>query len=143
MNARYLVDTNVLLRFLTGEPVGQALAVKALFARAAEGEMILEVSPVVVAETLYTLLSYYEIERKLAVEKLQKLLRRPGFKVRDDAAVFSAFERLNTANVGFADAFLAAMGAGENVAIASFDRDFDKFKDVKRYEPTVESSHGS
>jgi predicted nucleic acid-binding protein len=137
VSMRYLVDTNVLLRFLTGEPVAQALATKKFFARAATGELVLEVSPVIVAETLYTLLSYYEIERKEAVEKIATLLRQPGFKVRDTNEVFSALERLKMANVGFADAFLAASGAGEDIPVASFDRDFDKFKDVKRFEPTA------
>jgi len=37
-------------------------------------------------------------------------------------------ERLRGTNVGFADAFLAAGGAEENVAVASFDRDLDKFR---------------
>ena len=135
MSARYLVDTNVLLRFLTGEPVAQALAVKKLFARAATGELTLEVSPVIVAETIYTLLSYYEVDRKEAVEKIETLLRQPGFKVRESNEVFSALERLKTINVGFADAFLAASSAGANITIASFDRDFDKFKDVNRFDP--------
>jgi len=137
VNIRYLVDTNILLRFLTGEPPKQAAAVKKLFARAAADEVILDVSPVIVAEALYTLLSFYEVERKEAAEKLLTLLRQRGVKVRDGAQVFSALERLRSTNAGFADACLAASGANENVSIASFDRDFDKFKDVKRFEPGV------
>lgn len=39
--------------------------------------------------------------------------------------------------VGFADAYLAASAADENVSVVSFDRDFDKFKDVKRFEPVA------
>ena len=137
MSTRYLVDTNVLLRFLSGEPVRQAQAAKRLFAQAAAGKVLLDVSPVIVAETIYTLLSFYVVERKEAVEKLLMLLRQPGLKIRDGAQVFSALERLRATNLGFADAFLAAGGAEENVAIASFDRDLDKFQDVKRFEPTA------
>jgi len=137
VSTRYLVDTNVLLRFLSGEPVRQAQAAKRLFAQAAAGKVLLDVSPVIVAETIYTLLSFYVVERKEAVEKLLMLLRQPGLKIRDGAQVFSALERLRATNLGFADAFLAAGGAEENVAIASFDRDLDKFQDVKRFEPTA------
>ena len=43
---RYLVDTNVLLRFLSGEPAAQAQAARKLFSRAAAGEIVLDVSPV-------------------------------------------------------------------------------------------------
>ena len=137
MSTRYLVDTNILLRFLTGEPIKQALAVKKLFAQASAGEIILDVSPVIVAETVYTLLSFYEVERKEAVENLRTLLQQRGVKVRDGAQVFSALERLRVSNVGFADAYLAACGADEDVSVVSFDRDFDKFKDVKRFEPVA------
>ena len=50
---------------------------------------------------------------------------------------FLPLERLRATNAGFADAFLAAGGTEENVAITSFDRDLDKFQDVQRFEPAV------
>jgi predicted nucleic acid-binding protein len=56
-------------------------------------------------------------------------------KLRDGSQVLEALARLQTANVGFADAYLAAGAEEESISIASFDRDFDKFKDVTRYEP--------
>jgi len=99
--------------------------------------VVLDVSPVIVAETVYILLSFYGVERKEAVEKLLMLLRQPGLKIRDAAQVFSALERLRATHAVFADAFLAAGGASENVAVASFDRDLDKFPDVKRFEPAA------
>jgi predicted nucleic acid-binding protein len=138
MTARMLVDTNILLRILTGEPALQAQAAKQLFVRAAAGEVILDITPIVVAETWYTLQSYYEVGRQEAAEKLLWLIKLPGVKVRDSANVFDALGRLLSASVGFADAYLAAMTAGEAVPVASFDRDFDKFKDVKRFEPVIQ-----
>jgi len=134
---RYLLDTNILLRFLTGEPASQAAAAGKLFSRADEGKVALDISPVIVAEALYTLLSFYGVERKTAAEKLSALLRLRGVKLRDAAQVLSALERLQTVNVGFADAFLAACAADEAVPVASFDRDFDKFKDVTRHDPAA------
>ncbi len=133
---RYLVDTNILLRFLSGEPAAHAAAAKKLFSRAAEGDVVLDVSPVIVAEAFYTLVSYYEVERQAAAQKLSVLLRQHGVKLRDSDQVLSAPERLQTANVGFADAFLAASADEEGVSVASFDRDFDKLK-VPRYEPAA------
>ena len=135
MSQRYLVDTNILLRFLTGLPVPQAQAAKKLFAEAAKDAVVLDVSPVVVAEAFYVLTPFYGVERKAAAEKLLLLLRRRGVKVRDANQVFDALERLRVTNVGFADAFLAAGGAAEKVAVASFDQDFDQFPDVRRFEP--------
>ncbi|MGO8677207.1 MAG: PIN domain-containing protein [Limisphaerales bacterium] len=131
----YLVDTNILLRFLSGEPAAQAAAARRLFERASAGEVVLDVSPVIVAETLYTLLSFYGVERRVATERLSHLLRQHGVKLRDASQVFAALEFLQTANVGFADAFLAAGACEEKVPVASFDHDLDKFEGVTRYEP--------
>lgn len=132
---RYLVDTNILLRFLCGEPAGQAAAARKLFHRAHGGEVVLDISPVIVAETFYTLFSFYGVERKVAAEKLSLLLQQRGVKLRDSEAVLAALARLQTANIGFADAYLAAGAEQESISVASFDRDFDKFKNVTRYEP--------
>lgn len=134
-STRYLLDTNILLRFLSGEPPAQAAAARNLFAQAGQGKVVLDVFPVIVAETLYTLISFYGVERKAASAKLSALLRQRGVKLRDATQVLAALDRLQAVNVGFADAFLAAAAAEETVPVASFDRDFDKFKDVERYEP--------
>lgn len=133
---RYLVDTNVLLRFLSGQPPEQAAAARKLFEQAANGEVVLEVSPLIVAEAFYTLHSFYGVERKTAAEKLSLLLQQHGVKLRDADAVFSALECIQTANVGFADAFLASVASEEKLSVASFDRDFDKLGEA-RNEPTA------
>jgi len=134
MNARYLADTNILLRFLSGEPLAQAAAARKLFERAAIGEVVLEVPPLIVAEAYYTLVSFYQVERKLAAEKLGMLLKQHGVKLREQSVVLATLERLQSTNVGFSDAYLAAAAEEEKLQVASFDTDFDKLR-VARYEP--------
>lgn len=133
---RYLLDTNVLLRFLMGAPAPQARAARRLFDRAANGELVLDVSPVIVAETVYTLLSFYKVDRATAAGNLSLLLQQHGVRLRDEAQVLAALQRLESSNVGFADAFLAAGAMEEGVSVASFDQDFDKLG-VDRSEPTA------
>lgn len=140
---RYLVDTNVLLRFLTGEPAPQAEAAKEVFTRASAGEIVLEISPLIVAEAFYTLHSFYRVERQETATQLLLLLEQRGVQLRDADQVKGALKRLQTVNVGFADAFLAAGAAADNVPMLSFDRGLGKFKDVARHEPTVaKKAHG-
>ena len=81
-------------------------------------------------------MSFYGVDRKAAAEKLSLLLQQHGVRLRDEIQVLTALERLQAANVGFADAFLAAGAVEEKVPVASFDRDFDKLK-VARFEPTT------
>ncbi len=132
---RYFADTNILLRFLVGEPAAQATAARKLFTRAKAGEVTLEISPIVVAEVFYTLLRFYKVPRSEAAETLLPMLRQKGIKLQEEDLVFDALARLQTTNVSFVDAFVAATCRRDKLAVASFDRDFDKFKDVTRYEP--------
>lgn len=132
---RYLVDTNVLIRLLVGEPVHQAEATKELFARAAEGRIVLDISALIVAEAFYTLHSFYRLDRREVAAKLLALVRLRGVRLRDEVQTVSALERLQTTNVDFADAYLAAGAAEEEALVVSFDHDLDKFKDITRLDP--------
>ncbi|HZV33427.1 MAG TPA: PIN domain-containing protein [Verrucomicrobiae bacterium] len=134
MSVRYLADTNILLRFLSGEPPAQAAAVRKLFKRAADGDVVLEIPSLIVAEAYYTLVSFYHVDKKLAAEKLALLLQQHGIKLREENIALAALERLQRTNVGFSDAYLAAVAEQEKIQVASFDSDFDKLH-VPRYEP--------
>ena len=134
MSIRYLTDTNILLRFLSGEPPAQAAAARKLFERAANGEVALEVPTLIVAEAYYTLVSFYQVEKKSAAGKLAMLLKQHGVKLREEGVVLATLDRLQITNVGFSDAYLAAAAQEETLQVASFDSDFDKLR-VGRYEP--------
>lgn len=130
-----LVDTNVLVRFLTGVPPDLALKARKLVARADAGEVVILVLPVVVAETFYTLESFYEMERKIVASTLAAFLQSRGVEAIEPARVLDALTRCERRGAHFADAYIAASAAELACPIASFDRDFDKFKDVERIEP--------
>lgn len=130
-----LVDTNVLVRFFTGDPPELASKARRLVARADAGEIVLLVLPVVVAETFFTLESFYEMERKLVASKLCAFLQARGIEASESARVLDALKRSEERGAHFADAYLAASAVELKHPIASFDRDFDKFKDVERIEP--------
>jgi len=132
---RYLVDTNIFLRFLTGTPPHQAAAARDLFHRAKAGEVVLEIAPIIVAEVYYTLLTFYGLERREASEKLLHLLQQRGVKVRESDIVLNALRHLQSINVALADAYLAMAAEAEKMPVASFDKDFQKFPGIIRYEP--------
>jgi predicted nucleic acid-binding protein len=132
--ARYWVDTTILLRFLTGHPTAQAESAHRLLQKAGAGEVVLDVSPVIVAEAFYTLTSFYKVDRAGAAIQLGLLLRQHGIRVRDGSVVFGALQRLQSTNVGFADALLAAAAEEDGIAVASFDKDFDRLG-IRRHDP--------
>jgi predicted nucleic acid-binding protein len=112
-----------------------AAAAKALVEAADAGEVVLEVLPLIVAETVYTLESFYGMDRQAVVSGLTLLFQSRGIMLHERERVLDALARHRAQNVHFADAYLAAVGAESGLSVASFDLDFDKFEDVRRFEP--------
>lgn len=56
---RIWADANVLLRFLTGEPRDLAEKAARLMARAERGEVVIVLAPLVIAEVIRVLKSFY------------------------------------------------------------------------------------
>lgn len=71
-----LVDTSVLVRYLTGTPEEMAVRAAAIL----DGDEVPGVSLLVVAETAYVLLSVYGVPRRQVVESLIWLLQKENLQ---------------------------------------------------------------
>ncbi len=127
------VDTNVLVRHLTGDPPAQA-AKATSYLKAAE-ELLLP--DLILAEVAYVLESYYETPRAAVAETLRAVLAFPAIRVVDAELLQRAVEVYERHRLDLADAYLVASaertGVGE---IVSFDRTIDRVGTVHRVEPT-------
>ena len=132
---RYLIDSNVLLRFFTGEPHSLFLAAKALIESAESGTVLLDLPTLVVAETAFTLESFYKQKRRDIARVLREFLETPGIRVLERDRVLDALDRVQVTGVHFVDAYLAAVAKESSIPIASFDRGLGLFQDVERFEP--------
>jgi predicted nucleic acid-binding protein len=130
MSKLCLVDTNVLVRFFTGDPPEMAERARALVAQADAGKIVLQIPSLIVAETIYTLESYYEMPKAEVCEKLQIFLRCGGISPLEPDIIADAINRYRNLSVHFADAYLAAIAVQEKTPVWSFDEDFAKFKDI-------------
>ena len=130
MTETRLIDTNVLLRFFTGDPPDLAERARKVIAKADAGNLVLEVLPLVIAETIYTLESFYEMPKADVCDKLSIFLQCRGIASRDEEVMLDALERYRYHKVHFVDACLAAYGVATKKAVHSFDRDFGRFKDL-------------
>lgn len=119
------VNANVLLRLITGDPPELAQRALKLVERAELGEVTLRLSPLVVAEMVWVLGSFYRYSRSQIAEVLLPLVTAKGVGL-EDAQVVAALDRMATANVEFIDAFLAETARRQGGAVASFDRDFSR-----------------
>ena len=105
---RYHVDSNILLRFLTGEPPTMFAAASAFIESAERGEVALELSPLVLAETAFTLESFYKQPRKEVAKTLLTFVNRLGVRLAEKELLLDALERVQKTGTHMVDAYLAA-----------------------------------
>lgn len=126
------VDTNVLIRHLTGDPPAMALRATA-YLRAASTLLVVDV---VVAELAYVLQSVYERSRAQVAELIRSLLALSAVRVVDVELLHRTVEIYEHERLGFADAYLVASAERSGVgAIASFGRSIDRVATIERIEP--------
>jgi len=126
------VDTNVLVRHLTGDPA--AMAERATAFLASEPELYL--SDLVVAETVYVLESFYKAARDQIAEAMRSLTAMRSMLTVDPALLLRAIEVYEVDRLDFAEAYLVACAESTGIGrVASFDRTIDRVSTVERVEP--------
>ena len=137
---RLSVDTNVVVRFLTGEPPEQAARARALFDAAAAGAFELFLSTVVLVEAGFVLRRVLRLERSTVATLLGSLGNAPGLVVEQREVVQRTLELFERSSIPLADAYLAAYalvrgepwGDPALPAVVSFDRHFDTAAGLRR-----------
>jgi predicted nucleic acid-binding protein len=130
------LDTNILLRFFTGDDSQKAQQALNLFMRIERGEEKVITSSSVIFETVYTLQSFYKLARGEIKDKLLPIISMRGVHLPDKSVYYRAFDLYVTKNISFADAYNAAFMISEEIFnIYSWDRDFDKIEGIVRLEP--------
>ena len=126
------IDTNILVRHLTGDPPSQARRATDFLAQAEE----LLLTDLVAAEVVYVLESFYEVERPRVAELMRAIVGFPSIIVLDAALLLRALEIYEVDRLDFAEAYLVASAEASGVGVvASFDRSIDRVPTVRRIEP--------
>lgn len=126
------VDTNVLVRHLTGDAADAAARASA-FLRAERGLLLTDL---VVAETVYVLESFYEAPREEIAQAVRSLVGFDSIVCVDPALLLRAIEVYETERIDFAEAYLVACAESTGVGkVASFDRSIDRVGTIERIEP--------
>lgn len=130
------VDTNVFLRFLTADEPKKFQACKKLFTQAVEGGISLITPKMVIAELIWTLLSYYKVSKTEVVEKIIAILNTPNLYIPNKDLISETFLVFERKDVDYIDAYNAVFMRYQKVEeIYSYDRDFDVIEGIKRIEP--------
>ncbi len=126
------VDTNIIVRHLTGDPA--EMATRATAYLAAEPELFL--ADLIVAETIYVLESFYKTPRDEIATAMRSLVALRSVITVDPALLLRSLEIYEIDRIDFAEAYLVTCAESSGVnRIASFDRSIDRVGTIERIEP--------
>lgn len=134
------VDTNVFIRYMTGDDEEKARACYELFQRVQRGDEELFTTESVVAEVTYVLSSRrgpYQLAHGAIRDRLLPLLSLRGLRMPQKGVCLAALDLYGSSPfLDFEDALAVAHMEQQGLAeIISYDRDYDRIAGIRRTEP--------
>src|SRR5258706_1962551 len=132
------IDTDVIIRLLTGDDPEKQAAATTLFEQVEQGTLTVTAPDTVIADAVYVLSSprLYHLARSEVRELLTALVHLPHFQVQNRLAISRALELYGSSKLDFGDVLIiASMEQQHSQILYSHDADFDRFDGIIRQEP--------
>jgi predicted nucleic-acid-binding protein len=126
-----LIDTNLVVRYLVQDHDKHARAAGRLFDACDRGDVVIVVLPVVLAECVFVLESFYRHPRPEIASALGRLISSPGVEISAVTIHLNALNRYKATKAHFVDCLIAATAVAKTLPVSTFDQDFRKFLDVR------------
>ncbi len=90
----------------------------------------------VIAELVWTLLSFYKVPKAEVIEKLMIIAGTPNLHIPDKDCIFDALVLYGRKNIDYIDAYNAVFMKNNGIEkLYSYDTDFDHIEEIRREEP--------
>ena len=134
---KVFVDTNIFLRYLTKDDPAKYERCREIFKKAMEGELSLFTSEMVIAELIWTLLSYYRVPKAEVIEKVSIIIGTRNLHIVNKAIIADSLVLYGQKNIDYIDAYNTVFMKSQGLEkIYSYDEDFDVVDGmIKREEP--------
>ncbi|MCL4544787.1 MAG: PIN domain-containing protein [Chloroflexi bacterium] len=132
------LDTDILIRLLTGDDPTKQAAAAALFERVERGELTVVAPPTVLADAVFVLSSprLYHLPRAHVAALLTPLVRLPHFRLHNRRALLAALQLYGSSTLDFGDCLIiTSMQQERSQILYSYDSDFDGIAGIRREEP--------
>lgn len=136
--ARFFLDTNVILRYLTQDNPQQSPRAYRIIKQLESGALEASTCEGVIVEAVYVLSSksLYNLPRQDVRTYLKTIIGLPGLKIDNKRSYLRALDLYATTNLDFVDALIVAhMERTKTQTVLSFDQHFDRISSVERKEP--------
>ncbi len=133
---RVVIDTNLLVRYLTVDDPQKAKAVDNLLSKAERGELKILVPSIIIAELVWVLESFYQMHSTEIAELIEAVLNTPGIEVTEKSIIASTLKLYRTKNIDLIDAWIIEFAKDRGIkTIYTFDR--KHFMDISGIETRI------
>ena len=122
----YLIDTNIIIRFLVGDHAEHLAQSSAIFERVEQCEIEVHILESVLMEAFFVLTKFYKLPKEEVINDLKRILSLEGVINDDKLLLFETLSIIENKNIDFVDALLCARQRLQGVEILSFDNDIKK-----------------
>ncbi len=136
--AHSYVDTDVIIRLLTGDDPVKQQAARVLFEQVEQGKLTLAAPDTVIADAVFVLSSkkWYNKSRVDVHDLLTPLVKLPHFRVQNKRAILRALALYAQTTLDYGDVFIVAtMEQRGATALYSYDDKLGKVPGITQQEP--------
>ena len=129
------LDTNIFIRFLTDDVPQKADACEKVFKKAVEKKETLFTTELVIAEIVWVLESFYELQKEEVQDKVEKILNTPNLICPHKDLILSALIIYSEKNIDYIDAYNALILKENSIEeFYSYDKHYDRIDWLTRLE---------
>ena len=122
----YLLDTNIIIRFLVGDNEKHLAKSTEYFEQIELGSMEVEILSDVLMEAFFVLTKFYKLPKIEVISDLKTILSFEGVVNKDKVILFETLSIIENKNIDFVDALICAKCKFQNYEKLSFDKDLNK-----------------
>jgi predicted nucleic-acid-binding protein len=122
----YLLDTNIIIRFLTADNEKFLKKSTEYFEQIEKGKIEIEILSEVLMEAFFVLTKFYKIPKNEVISDLKTILSLEGIINKNKIILFETLNIIENKNIDFVDALICAKCKLQNYDKSSFDKDLEK-----------------
>ncbi|MCX7589817.1 MAG: PIN domain-containing protein [Patescibacteria group bacterium] len=125
---KYLIDTNIILRYLLKDDEILFKKSSFYFEQAKNKKIVIEIIPEVIFELDYVLRGVYQLKKDEASSVILKIIKTPFIFIKNRELLIECLEKYQKTRIDLFDIYLFYLAKKDKKEVLSFDRDFKKFK---------------
>ncbi len=122
----YLLDTNVIIRFLVGDHEEHLEKSRQIFKEIEMAKLQVEILEGVVMEAFFVLTKFYKLPKNDVIDDLKSILNMNGVINQNKTILYEALNIIENKNIDFVDALICAKSKLQGFGKLSFDEDVKK-----------------